>query len=321
LEASLSGEKPLLEPVLEAVPGRCLPFLKRLGPAGIRDLVADAAHRRAARKAALLLRSEEWHGAEEAMYQAIAGALGYERNQLPFTLLAQRLPLRTLADAGSAAEALLFGVSGLLEATGSGHLQDFGPETGAYLRGLWEHWWPLRSEWQQLTLDPSLWRMSGQRPANHPLRRLAALAVLVSQWNAFRRVRRTAGFEELPRFFAQLRHPFWEHHYTLASRRCGRPLALVGATRVEEIVSNIFLPLALARGKTALPKRGGSATVNRRIWVVCQRLFGATVPEPDWLRDPMFQQGLLQLYEDFCLRDVTGCRNCPMPEQLAKRVP
>jgi hypothetical protein len=28
------------------------------------------------------------------------------------------------------------------------------------------------------------------------------------------------------------------------------------------------------------------------------------------------QQGLLQIFEDFCLEDASGCRDCPFPEQL-----
>jgi len=30
------------------------------------------------------------------------------------------------------------------------------------------------------------------------------------------------------------------------------------------------------------------------------------------------QQGLLQIYDDFCLEDASDCRDCPFPEQLAQ---
>jgi hypothetical protein len=30
------------------------------------------------------------------------------------------------------------------------------------------------------------------------------------------------------------------------------------------------------------------------------------------------QQGLLQVYEDFCLRDASDCARCRFPEQLAR---
>jgi hypothetical protein len=47
------------------------------------------------------------------------------------------------------------------------------------------------------------------------------------------------------------------------------------------------------------------------------RLFGS-----DRERQKLFtrfyhqQQGLLQIYEDFCLEDASDCRSCPFPEQL-----
>jgi hypothetical protein len=30
------------------------------------------------------------------------------------------------------------------------------------------------------------------------------------------------------------------------------------------------------------------------------------------------QQGLLQIYEDFCLQDNSDCAHCPFPEQMQK---
>jgi hypothetical protein len=30
------------------------------------------------------------------------------------------------------------------------------------------------------------------------------------------------------------------------------------------------------------------------------------------------QQGLLQIYEDFCLQDNSDCAQCPFPEQMQK---
>jgi hypothetical protein len=30
------------------------------------------------------------------------------------------------------------------------------------------------------------------------------------------------------------------------------------------------------------------------------------------------QQGLLQIYEDFCLQDNSDCAHCPFPEQMGK---
>src|SRR5256885_2345305 len=83
-------------------------------------------------------RLAEAHGDDEALYQALAGALGYKSNKLPFSLLAQRLPLALLLKEKAGADSLLFGVSGFLPGD---DWQGFDPVTKAYLRELWEKWW------------------------------------------------------------------------------------------------------------------------------------------------------------------------------------
>ena len=57
---------------------------------------------------------------------------------------------------------------------------------------------------------------------------------------------------------------------------------------------------------------------NRRLAIVCQRLFGGTDRAKEHLRFLYQQQGLMQIFEDFCLADATNCANCRFPEMIAK---
>jgi hypothetical protein len=57
---------------------------------------------------------------------------------------------------------------------------------------------------------------------------------------------------------------------------------------------------------------------NRRLSIVCQRLFGETERAREHIRFLYQQQGLLQIFEDFCLADATNCANCRFPEMIAK---
>ncbi len=152
----------------------------------VREVLLGAAQFRLRRKGAAIARLAELHGADEALYQSLAATLGYKSNKLAFTLLAQRLPLRLLRGAKDSADALLFGVAGFLDQR---ELGEFDSPTRAYLRGLWERWWPRRAEFERLMLPRSVWKMSGQRPMNHPQRRLAALAQIVEQWPRIRALR------------------------------------------------------------------------------------------------------------------------------------
>jgi hypothetical protein len=52
--------------------------------------------------------------------------------------------------------------------------------------------------------------------------------------------------------------------------------------------------------------------------VVCKRLFGETDRAQEHLRFLCQQQGLLQIFEDFCLADTTNCAACRFPELIEK---
>lgn len=274
-----------------------------------------AAEHRLKRKAAALARLSEIHGADEALFQALAATLGYKSNKLPFTLLAQRLPLKLLRSAKDDADALLFGVAGFLPT------RELAPESRDYLRGVWSKWWAQRAEFERLTIPAGLWKLGGQRPVNHPQRRLAALAQIVRHWTKIRALRQRCDPAGITDFFATLSDEFWDFHYTLTSKASPKRMALVGETRVTEMLANVFFPLAYAEdssrwiGFKSLP----AALSNRRVEIATLRLFGPdSARAAELLRSAAMQQGLLQIYEDFCQHDASDCALCRFPEQLAK---
>ena len=311
--ASLAGEPP--NPLPAAIPGRCCAPLRGMAEDQAREVLLGAAQYRLRKKAAALATLTELHGADEALYQALAATLGYKSNKLPFTLLAQRLPLRLLRKGD--ADALLFGVSGFLPASDLG---GFDAPTRSYLRGLWERWWPRRAEFERLAVAPKLWRMGGQRPANHPQRRLAALAEIVRHWPKIRALRDRCEPDAIHEFFAKLGDDYWDFHYTVSSKPAAKRMALVGESRVTEMLANVFFPLAIAADETRWTgfKTLRAPLTNQRVEVAALRLFADSPRAAEFLKYAALQQGLLQVYEDFCLRDVSDCADCLFPRQLAK---
>jgi hypothetical protein len=300
-----------------ARPGRCHAPLRGLAEEKVSSILAAAAQFRLHRKAQRLQQLSDLHGEDEALFHELAAALGYKQNKLPFTLLAQRLPLKQLRGQPNDIEALLFGVAGFLAAP---DLASYETETRHYVRVLWDRWWPARAELERLVLPPGTWRLSGTRPLNHPQRRLAALGQIAAEWS---RLLRSLGKRELGparQFFAQLQHPYWNFHYTLTSKPAPGEMALIGVTRLSEILANVILPWRQARAVpawgdyTALPAR----LTNRRLETGAARLFGDDPRRPRFLRTVAQQQGLLQIYEDFCLQDESDCAQCPFPEQMRK---
>src|SRR5216117_4375884 len=76
-----------------ARPGRCQAPLKDLPEERVCSVLDGAAQFRLRQKAGRIRHKIENHGRDETLFQEIATTLGYKENKLPFTLIAQRLPL------------------------------------------------------------------------------------------------------------------------------------------------------------------------------------------------------------------------------------
>jgi hypothetical protein len=308
-----------------ARPGRCQAPLKDLPEERVCSVLDAAAQFRLRQKAARIRNKIGSHGRDETLFQEIAGALGYKENKLPFTLLAQRLPLRLLRENIRSCEALLFGGAGFLEAP---NLDVYKKSAREYVRQLWDSWWPYRDELQRFILPADTWRLTSTRPVNHPQRRLAALAVLTREWPRLQRASGKSSVDAANDFFQALEHPFWNFHYTLTAAASPKKMALIGESRVADILANVLFPFWLAHDAEAstpptmslwseyakLPAQ----LSNRRLETAATRLFGNDSRRQEFLKTVAHQQGLLQIYEDFCMQDNSDCAQCPFPEQMRK---
>ena len=300
-----------------ARPGRCQAPLKDLPQDRLESILTAASQFRLQRKAARIRSIVENHGRDAALFQEVAAALGYKQNKLAFTLLAQRLPLASLRKEPDDLEAILFGVAGFLTAP---DLATYRNETRGYVRNLWDRWWPHRDAMQRLVLPAKLWRLGGARPLNHPQRRLGALAILAQQWSGFLKALARRTTKTARDFFLELHHPFWSCHYTLTSHAASQKMAIIGDSRIADILANVLLPYFLAEGGdvwSAYEKLPARLT-NRRLETGATRLFGGDPRRPQFTKTVAHQQGLLQIYEDFCLQDNSDCAQCPFPEQMLK---
>lgn len=305
----------------EARLGRCATPLREMEPAQVSSMVEAAAQYRLRRKSEKIQALIRIHGREQAVYQSLANALGYRHNQRAFTILAQRLPLKTLLKLDAPErEALLFGVSGFLESV---RYENTRPETRAYLRELWSRWWKQRNAyvtWLEESKRPR-WQAAGARPGNHPQRRLGALCAMLDSWKKVFAALRTAKDWSPKNFSAallELEHEYWSRHYTLLSEPAGRPVALIGGTRVQEMLANVVYPLLV-------PEREGlwaefmelpSGLDNQKVRRAALRLFGEDPRTRSFQKRLFQQQGLLQVYEDYCLEDDSACEGCPFPEKM-----
>ncbi len=313
----------------DAILGRCVSPLKRLGASRVTRLLQQAALVRLQAKASRLQARARQAGWEQALWEGLFRALGYQHNAWPMQRLAELRPALKPSppcDALLQWQARLFGVSGLLP-------RDLGRRRaggGRYLRRLWDVWWRERDQFDDSLLPAGLWRLHGLRPANHPQRRLA----LAARWLATE-----ALLQRLEKWFTAItdhsplvsslqavlnpdRDEFWSWHWTFTSPPLATPQALLGGSRVTELAMNVVLPWFWIRardGKNDVLRqrvervyyRWPAGEDNTLLRLGRYRLFGEK--KTALLCSAAVQQGLLQVVQDFCDRSNALCAGCPFP--------
>ncbi len=240
--------------------GRPSPLL-RLPPADMADYVESAGRFRFEQKCAGITVQISAHGADQAAYQLLARALGYKHNKHAFSELAQTVTHSNLSRLRTTDEKIEI----LLQHA---------------------HQRPLRC--------------SQVRPANHPHRRLAALALLTEcHPSPARWFQDMTCDTKILRRVPAIHHPYWSRHYRLDGKCLAKPVAILGPSRWMEIITNVILPFCAATsgGNTDLImefyKRLPAASPNRASRQIAHEL---GLPRP---RRTIDQQGLIQMFQDF----------------------
>lgn len=300
--------------------GRCGGVLATLTDDAALKILRDAGEFRFAQKQELFRLKSAALGVEQALWLGLAEALGFAKNRAAFRGLAQRLTISELLgmETDLQREALLFGVAGFMPGVRL-------PESmaaSAYTRGLWDEWWQHRAAWQARVIPRGVWRLAGVRPLNRPERRVALLARLSApaNWRLFLRLARVGDSDLLQNFFAGQTHEFWSTRCTLASSPSAAPVSLLGEGRLLALMFNTAWPLSARESPDETDEqlhRAVSVPPNRLAKIAAVRLLGNRSLRG--LKTSLLaQEGLLQVYRDFCLQDYTQCRDCAFPALAGK---
>lgn len=298
--------------------GRCAEVLAQLPPATIQTILDEAGDERFATKTRRFRRWLHRAGADQAFYEGWMEALGYKANKRGFRLLAQRVPLAELAQLPAAVRpAVLFGVAGFLPVTAG---------RDPHVRKLWAAWWKRRPAFADRILSADTWQARGLRPANHPHRRLgAAVALLAAHPRLLADTLAALEHGTDPAdSFAGLRDEYWNRHFTLGGKTQRQVTELLGEARVRELVANVVLPFAAAcsqeqdRAQLAANVKTAYAALrpapsNSVLRLAAQQLFGPPPAGQKLVNTTRRQQGLLQVFQDFCLNDKSACQQCQFP--------
>ncbi len=336
MSAALTGT---LKPLVEEIAAQSYPYARRVAPGGcaLRVALADSEQLQRWLRAAGLTRfwlktrqmrqDIERRGAGQALYEHFFESLGYKANRTPFRRLAEAVSLADLHafDGPAQRRATLFAEAGLLADPTMTAL----PETeSAVLRQAWDDAW--RGGRQALGLD---WARTRTRPWNRPERRLYAgcLVLEKASYDLEAWLRQLARPAMPARQFVQnleagLRVSPDEGCLALAGMvpaGSAKTACLLGKSRIHDMLVNVFLPFLNATasqiGDEPLTRLAEEAYLlipklqnNRSLTEAAHRLFVPPSRLREVVRRACDQQGVLQIYQDFCLPLGNVCKNCPL---------
>jgi hypothetical protein len=289
--------------------------------------------------------SEKGH--EQAFYEGFMAALGYKKFTEQFRQVARRATLEKLrnllakydqVEHTNVAEAFLLRAAGLIPPAESTHGWD--QESQRYHARIKQLAEAADACAPESNADPVTWRSANVRPQNYPARRLAGAARVIADnlqpgiaerclnlWKNTQGKRTDAHI--FTALFTETADSYWSWHYSWGGKKTPKPVGLIGNGRGMQIVVNVIIPfsLAVARGDgnlslerkifrtyTACPPLPNNAVLR----LMAHRMFGTAKPPASLVSGSRRQQGLIQIYQDWCSQDP-ACQQCSILPVLSAR--
>ena len=300
------------------------PYTKRLSCSKLEDILCGCGLQRLSLKAGEFGSLIFTLGPQQALYAGICRALGYSKNKLPMSKLAELISFHKWQEMqGESIErkmAIIMGIAGLLPSQ-SGLSAELLPDN--VTEKLEIEWNLCRGTEKRMRREE--WCFSGVRPANSPLRRIAALCYLMSRITSNgllagkcliqdRQCRKAVIALEAKLMLPN--HGYWGCHYDFG-KPLWRPQKLLGKGRADEIIINSILPFYLAlawmKGDNKLAERVANlysvypALPENELTRFMQKLL---LPG-GWQRtNSCMQQGMLHIFYQYC--QTRNCSQCPV---------
>lgn len=289
-----------------AITYECGGFLAGLHPLARSEvytsLLFDRLQRKLRTVEGLHAEEQEWN---QTFYQMYFRTLGDQLNQQTYLLLAQRVPYKYILKerlTPQAAEAMLFGASGLLEL----YRHD------AYtldLRRAFEH---FAAKYRIEPLDASAWELHGIRPANHPVLRIAQAARFFSQDALImERAMACRREEDVQQLFCVEASDYWRTHH-IPGVTGDEQVKRIGRFKADLIGINLVAVMQFAYG-SALGReslRDSALTLLERLPAEDNRYIRGWKGSGAEPRNAFESQALLQLATEYCTAD--RCEECPV---------
>ena len=243
---------------------------------------------------------------EEVAYRTLLIGVGFKVNSMPMEQLGILLPFKVIkkhVDNLFQLEALLFGVSGLLQ---TNEVED------SYFTSLKKEFHHLSAMYNldSKCMNASEWKFLRLRPANFPTLRIAQVAAFLHKKSSlFRWLIEVPAHKELSAGIRNTTSPYWQIHYRFNTVGEKVP-SKMGKKSFENLVINVVVPLLISYSKIKLD----DSLLDRAI-----RFLEAITPEKNNIinnweslgltpSSSAQSQGLIELYNEFCIKK--RCLDC-----------
>ncbi len=248
----------------------------------------------------------------QVFYQQMARSFGYTTNADTMELLASSVTLNLLSkhsDNINQIEALLFGQSGLL----SNNHKD------KYPTDLKLEYNFLKTKYDLVAMDGSLWKFMRMRPASFPTIRISQLAnIIYNSSGLLSKILESDKLQDVKSLLATSASPYWDNHYQFNKIVPGKRKKL-GLSSINIILINTIIPFLFVYGKS---KNDDNLQNKALSWL------GQIKPESNTItrefksmgisaENAMQTQAMIQLKNNYCAKK--RCLSCRFGHILLNR--
>jgi len=264
---------------------------------------------------------------QQLFYELVFEALGYSKNKVPMTTLAQYANIDFLKKIERDGviiqkfEAALFYISGLINSNKEVNEE----ESKKYLDSILLHWNSIKPFYDGKYMNETQWHFFRLRPQNFPTIRIAAgariineilhedlIGVIAKKITEIQKL--TVLINSLRSLFVIKSEGYWKNHYVFNQLAKNEIKYFVGATRADEIVINVILPFFAVYfeifGNKILPKKimkvysiYEQKSENQIITDV-----GNALSLNEYINKTILSQGMIDLFRSYCSKGK--CLEC-----------
>ncbi len=233
-------------------------------------------------------------------------------------------------------QSLLLGIAGLLPHQRNSE-KSYNDETTKYINDLEDAWKVIQAKINKTSMIKDDWSYAKIRPANFPERRIAAIANILSEcapngifhrilWifqtkEDYTREHINTLINTTQSLFLNIHDLYWSYHYTIGGIRLKNPQKLLGKERTSNIFINVIIPILLIYARKhndvrlekvlhLLYRNYPPLPMTSTLRFMENRIFGQSKVSKKIINSIRRQQGLYQIFKDFCENDNISCNKC-----------